>query len=226
MCEFVKIGASFVLGALTAVFAEPLRRWLFRVKLGLAFKAIVGLGTGNICITPTGDPNVKEACYVRVSVKTCNRLIRVVAQSCQVFLVKIEKRISASRYETIYNDPLPLAWSYFGHNSRDIPPGIEFFFDVIATNIETNLLIPQTTQQPTVWSSTNVLTQPARYKFTVAVSGENVRTATLQIWIDWKGQWNSFTVGTNGHPITVTPQLVESVRAGGAASPAGAPASA
>ena len=73
----------------------------------------------------------------------------------------------------------------------------------MATNNGEEGLFPKTKIAPTVWSK-KTLNQKGLYRFTVAVSGENVKYASLEIWVDWQCYWNNFDVGTSGKQVKVT----------------------
>ncbi len=194
MSEFAKINMTIILtflaGFLTAVFAEPVRRWLFRSVITLSFKPRIGFGRRWISLTTTTTECVM-AKYIRVLAK-CSSRIGLTANRCKPFLTKIEKHDPvANTYRELHHDPLPLNWAYIGDLQLDIHPKMEFYFDVAEVNSAQNLLRPQTTIAPETWAK--LLREPGRYKFSVVLSGENIRPVPLTIEFDWKGSFDSLT---------------------------------
>jgi hypothetical protein len=152
--EFLSPIVSFVLGFITAAFAEPFQRWLARPRITLDFRREVGQGSRYISRTPEKleDANM-EAFYVRGSAVNQNRTI---AKSCKVFLTLIEREGSSGRYEILHQDPIPLAWSFLGPIALDLPPKLPFFFDIVSVNNVENELTPQATPKAVICSRNRV----------------------------------------------------------------------
>ncbi len=187
MCEFLKLALTFLLGFFSAVFAEPSRRWLFRPNIVLAFRPKFGVGSRFIALTPE-DTN-RMAKYIRASASNKSW---VTAKSCKVFLTMIEKEVEKNHFRPLHHDPLPLPWAYLGASAIDIPPGMEFFFDIFAVNDQENRIEPQTyPMRPHSWK--NLLQESGRYKFSVVVAGENLRLVPLSLCFVWKGSFDSVT---------------------------------
>lgn len=182
MSEVVKIVIPFVLGFFSAVFAEPLRRWVFRARLSLAFRPTFGAGSAYIALSPEGNRTAK---YVRVSVTNRSK---VAARVCRAYLCQIERDEAGFGYRTLHHDTLPLAWGFIGHEAVDIQPGTRFFFDVFSVNSDQNRILPNTKPQPAIWEDT--LKATGRYRFTVLVAGDNVSAVMHTIEFYWTGRFD------------------------------------
>ena len=192
--EATKTIVTFILGFFTSVFAEPIRRWVLRPRLAVHFDNEPGEGLR--CISKTPDSKVFHpdavpdgfAYYVRVMVKNKSRST---AKDCRAYLTKIEKVGKWDQYVTTHQDPLPLAWAFVGHSPISLPPRMEFFFDVFSTKSFDSRVIPMTNPQPMIWKK--ILTDKAKYKITVSVTGENVDPVTTTVEVEWS-DWNNFVV--------------------------------
>lgn len=192
MSDFTKIAITFVLGFCTAVFAEPLRRWFFRSVVSLKFDPRIGFGRRCVSLTTTTQPGVM-AKYIRVLVM-CSSRIGITANRCKPFLTTIEKfDASLGGYRELHHDPIPLNWAYIGDQPLDIHPEMEFYFDVLEVNSAENVLRPQTTISPETW--TQLLSETGRYRFSVVLSGENIKPTPpdRQIEFEWRGSFDSLT---------------------------------
>ncbi|NQT17771.1 MAG: hypothetical protein HQ582_33760 [Planctomycetes bacterium] len=191
MGEIAKITITFVLGFCAAVFAEPIRRRLFRSAISLKFEPKIGFGRQCVSLTSTTQADVM-AKYVRV-LATCSSRIGVTARACQPFLTRIER--VAPHYCELHHDPIPLNWAYIGHQALDIHPQMAFYFDIVAVNSAENILRPQTTVDPMTWPT--LLSQPGRYRFSVTLSGENIKrvpdSQSPMIEFEWGGSFDSLT---------------------------------
>lgn len=187
--EFLSPIVSFVLGFITAAFAEPFQRWLARPTITLDFHPEVGQGSRYISRTPERpeDANM-EAFYVRGSAVNQNRTI---AKSCKVFLTLIEREGLSGRYEILHQDPIPLAWSFLGPIALDLPPKLPFFFDIVSVNNVENELTPQTTPKAVIWKT--ILKPPGGYRLTTTLTGENIDPVSFWITLEWQGTFESFS---------------------------------
>lgn len=129
--------------------------------------------------------------YIRVLAK-CSSRIGVTASRCKPFLTKIEKLDPGmNNYRELHHDPIPLNWAYVGDQAVDIHPKMEFYFDIVEVNSAQNLLMPQTTIAPVTWTA--LLREPGRYRFSVVLSGENIRPVQRTIEFEWKGSFDLLT---------------------------------
>ncbi len=135
--------------------------------------------------------------YVRVKVKNDSRST---AKDCMAYLTKIERMNEHGHYVTLHQDPLPLGWAFIGQIPRNLPPQIEFFFDVFSTKSFENRVIPETQPKALIWKS--ILTGNATYRFSVVVTGENVEPLATTVEVEWNA-WNNFVVWS-GDPAQKT----------------------
>jgi hypothetical protein len=176
---------SFVLGFITAVFAEPVRQRFFRPELELSFSG------REDTITKTATVGGSQAVYVRVQVQ--NKKPKL-ARACRAYLVNVETKSTTGGFEpTAYVDSIQLAWScqVLGHERDpiDIPNGVSQYIDVVATsNISSHFAI-QIAPLPVRY---NVLQSPnaQTYRYTIQVAGDGAEPKTLKLVFVWKGKWD------------------------------------
>lgn len=185
-----------VLGFAAAVFAEPLRQWIYRPKLKLEFNGDPGcrartpeqaqLGGG-----PRPVQSIHEADYIRIKVTNTKPLI---AKNCRAYLVGIEKADSSSAFKpTIYGDSIPLPWSCRGEQAYgplDLPRGIAQFLDVVSTRSVSADFKPEI--KPIPYRYISLFQQQGTFRFTVQVSGENVKPVFIKILFRWTGVWDRY----------------------------------
>jgi hypothetical protein len=133
--DFIQIGFGLVAGALSPLFVERAKRWLFGPRL----EVVHG---GDECYMPIaevpgGMPGLYQAKYLRVRVKNTGSMV---AKGCRAYLVKLEEIVNSEPQPTFYRDTLRLRWAYEQHGELhegiDIPPGISAFFDVLSCKHE------------------------------------------------------------------------------------------
>lgn len=176
---------SFVLGFVTAVFAEPVRQRFFRPELELRFSG------REDAITKTGTVGGAQAVYVRVQVR--NKRPKI-ARGCRAYLVNIETKSATGKFEpTAYVDSIQLAWScrMLG-NERDpidIPNGVSQYIDVIATsNISSHFAI-QIAPFPVRYNALHS-PNPHTYRYTIQVAGDGAEPEVIKLVFVWKGRWD------------------------------------
>lgn len=181
---------SFVAGALTAIFAEPIRRRLFRPVLTVEFDS-------ERCVikTPTFVGGVNSRGYwIRVRVKNTGG--GRVAKGCSAYLVNVERQERGEFVKTIFADSLHLNWSSQIPNvlteTIEIPRDVTQFADVFSTDESApNQYQLQTSVVPfyckDLFDST-----PKTLRLTILVTGDEVTPHMTHFVFDWKGQWNNF----------------------------------
>jgi hypothetical protein len=198
------IEASHVVGPLvggaigfaSALFAEPLRRWLFRPKLFLDFRNAPEFQAR----TPEqwqGYPNgsaalvigTRQAHYVRIRVQNVSNHV---ARICSAYLVNVERQDQRGEYSaTDYSDTIPLSWSCREPKSFepiDIPASAAFFFNVVSAREGSKELQVATSVMPLRYGS--LLSTPGTYRFTVQVAGDEIVPVTLRVCARWSGEWD------------------------------------
>ena len=180
---------GFVAGFLSAVFAEPIRQWLYRPKLSLEFLH----NDHFVTTTDEGSPPTHQAKYVRVR---ASNLSARAAKGCRAYLVGLQRRGPGGAWEaTEYCDCLQLAWSArpgASHDALDLAAGTPFFIDVVST---------RQPSQAFAWSAMftpyrvqHLFRTPGTYLFTILVTGDNVKPAKLSVSFKWTGVWDQFEV--------------------------------
>ncbi len=177
---------TFVLGFISAVFAEPARQRLFRPVLRLSFSG------ADDCVTRTPTIGGSEAVYFRV--KVTNEKPRL-ARACRAYLVNVEtKPAGAGFVRTLYADSIQLAWScQVSGNERnplDLPNGVSQYIDVIATSQATNSFTPQISPFPFRYNQL-FSRYSETYRFTIQVAGDGIEPKVLRMIFVWKGQWET-----------------------------------
>ncbi len=191
---------AWMVGFLSAIFAEPIRYAIFRPKLNLEF------GNGPEFKTRTPEQasyvdvvNVQsnhEAEYIRIKVVNSTRRI---AKSCHAYLVAIEKEDERGYFRpTLYCDSIALAWSCRSSEQRfdsvDLPFGVAQFVDVVSTRNQknvTSVFKPEIQIIPMRYI--NLFSEQGTFRFRVQISGENVKPVFLKIVFRWAGVWDGYT---------------------------------
>jgi hypothetical protein len=178
---------AFLGGFFTALFADPIRQWLFRPKLELAF------ANADHFVAHTAEAGGHQARYIRVRVTNRGPWL---ARSCRAYLVNIERRGLGGAWEaTEYCESLQLAWSGRGdgaHSALDLPIGVPHFVDVVSTRQISTSFLPSTPLILIRYQT--LLASSGTFRFTVLISGENVRPTSLKLIFTWSGVWNNFQV--------------------------------
>jgi hypothetical protein len=184
---------TFISGAVvafaSAVYAEPLRQWLFRPRLCVSFSG------GDDCVAKTPTDANSSAVYVRL--KVVNEKPKL-AKGCRAYLIGVETSPSPGVFEpTLYVDSIQLAWScQMPDDARrplDLAHGVSQYIDLIATSKLKENFVPQIQPLPYRYSELFTL-EPRTYRFTVQVSGDGVDPVQIKIVFVWKGLW---------HPVDV-----------------------
>ena len=185
---------SFLAGSATAVFAEPLRRWIYRPKLRLEFNETEHFITKTIETSASDSNKSHQARYIRVKV-TNTRL--TLAKSCRAYLINVERRDPSGVWAaTEFCESIQLAWSARNKDIRyaslDLAKDVPHFVDVVSTRegtppfkleVESKLL----RHEP-------LLRTPGIYRLTMVVSGDGVRPERLWLFFQWDGKWDGFVV--------------------------------
>lgn len=191
------IGGAIGFGS--ALFAEPLRRWLYRAKLELTF----GDGSEYRARTPEqatlNDPqrsavpiySTHEAEYVRIKVVNTSSSV---AKTCRAYLVGVEKRNASGEFApSIYCDSIPLAWSCQedrAHGPIDLPKGVPQFIDLVTTRDHSSEF--RISIKPVPLRYVGFFQDKGTFRFRVQVSGENVKPAFISVDFTWGGTWDKY----------------------------------
>jgi hypothetical protein len=182
---------GFVSAVLAPIVVEPLKRRFFDPKLKVEF-----IEGDKGFITDTKEKGVTEAHYVRVKVINTGRQI---AKQCRAYLVNVEKwNTSTNKFEpTIYCDSLQLAWSARANTEEaysplDMPRDINQFIDIVSTRrpeIDYKIMV-----YAHLYRYEPLFKEHGKFRYTVVVSGDNVKPASTKVVFEWSGDWHNFTV--------------------------------
>jgi hypothetical protein len=189
---------GFLSGAAVAVFAEPVRQWLFRPHVQLGFQANdpeYVARTLELESFPNGTRAGGEAIYIRVMVQNSRGEL---ARSCRGYLVRVERWNQPTQaFETApFYDPVRLAWSSRGQHAYepiDLPRGLHHFLDVVSTRQLDQGFRLETQLKPL--READLGREPGDYRLTIIVGGDNFRPKTIQLRVNWAGVWDRIQVG-------------------------------
>ena len=188
-----------VIGFVSAIFAEPLRRWLYRAKLELTF----GDSSEYKARTPEQatliDPqrsavpiySTHEAEYVRIKVINTSSSV---AKSCRAYLVGIQKKNAAGEFaQTNYCDSIPLAWSCQedrAYGPIDLPNDVAQFIDLVSARDYSSEFRIEIKPVPLRYAGFSRDT--GTFRFAVQVSGDNVQPKFISVDFTWNGIWDKY----------------------------------
>ena len=187
------------IGFASAIFAEPLRRWIFSPKLLVSFEDSTDYRARTPETATYRDPAASavpvhsnhEAEYVRVKVVNDARPL---AKECRAYLIGIEKQQNNGAFApTIYCDSIPLAWSCrddMAYEPVDLPNGVAQFIDLLSVRSisdEYRLEI-----KPLPQRYVGFLRDKGTFRFTVQVSGENAKPVFITVLFTWNGTWDEY----------------------------------
>jgi hypothetical protein len=180
---------GFIGGFFTALFAEPLRQWIYRPKLSLSF----GKSSDFITNTPEiAGLSQHQAFYIRL--KVVNSSSRL-AKACRAYLVRVEKQVDGKFGPTIYCDSIQLAWSVRegqAFAAIDLPPDVPQFVDVVSTRSISKQFRPLISAIPMRYEA--LFWETGVFRFQVLVSGDGVKPVRTQLVLHWDGIWDKFRV--------------------------------
>lgn len=185
---------GFFSSLLTQIIIEPIKNRIYGPKLEVRF-----IDGDKAFVTDTKENGVTEAHYVRLRVVNTGRQI---AKQCRAYLVNVEKwNTSAGNFEpTIYCDSLQLAWSaqanvQEAYRPLDMAKEIRQFIDVASTRESENDYRIMT--KPHLFRYEPLFKEQGRFRYTVQVSGDNVKPTSAKLIFDWRGHWHNFAVSAD-----------------------------
>jgi hypothetical protein len=181
-----------VIGFLSSILSEPIRNRLFGPKLLVDFNPTQ---QGCVTMTKEGSPvhGYKNASYIRVLITNKGRGI---AKQCRAYLINFEVwNPSRKRFEkTIYCEAIQLAWSASPerpYDPVDIPNDVHKFVDLASVRENSSTVIVHLITMLNRY--VEMLTQEkGRFRYTVLVAGENCKSQSAQVVIEWNGNYGEF----------------------------------
>lgn len=191
--------AGAAIGFVSAIFAEPVRRWIYQPRLEVAF----GDSSEYRARTPEqarlSDPqrsavpiySSHQAEYIRI--KVTNRS-SAIAKCCRAYLVGIQKKNVQGAFEpTIFCDSIPLAWSCqenCAYNPIDLPKDVVQFIDLVT--VRDNSSEYRVEIKPVPLRYAGFFRDNGTLRFTIQVSGENVKPKFISVDFSWNGVWDEY----------------------------------
>lgn len=125
------------------------------------------------------------------------------ARNCRAYLVAIEKAEDSGRFvSTVYSDALLLAWSCREEDSFDpidLPSRVPHYFNILSTRGISNNYRLEIEKTP--YRYLKLLSEIGTYRFTIMVSGENVKPEGIRIIFHWNGVWDKYVAEENGNRV-------------------------
>jgi len=187
----------FITGFFTAIFAEPLRRWIFRPRLIMDFGDTNDFKADTPEIVGTTDGTIRKGRAYYIRGRVVNKSTNI-AKQCRVYLTNIEKKSNRTGEfeQTTFCEGIPLHWSCRelggAFNPLDLPKDINQYFDIFSTREGDTNIDPKLMSKPFRYE--HLFTEPGTYRYSIQVSGEGFRPIVMKILLEWKGVWDDFIV--------------------------------
>ena len=197
MEDFLKILGGFIAGFATSVFAEPLRKSLFKPNVKIYFEQTPDFTskTPEARKDNDGKESIGEATYVKGKAVNESRFL---ARACKVYLVNIEKKNPRTgRFElTSYSDSIPLKWASQPpdriFSPLDLPKNINQYFDIVVLRDCSDQFDPQLYVKP--FRDEALFNDTGTFRFTIQLSGDQTVSERILIILEWNGNWKDFKV--------------------------------
>jgi hypothetical protein len=183
---------GYMIGFASAVFAEPLRRWLFAPVLALDFNPSDTYQTRTYEGPPHSKVVTNRASYLRVGVTNSRKAI---AKSCRAYLIRVDKIDETGLFrDTIYCDSLRLTWSAQPEDSKheplDLPHGVRQFVDLLSTRDHSADFRPEL--QINLRRYGDLFKDHGTYKFTILVAADGAKPRRIAVAFQWTGKWDEY----------------------------------
>ena len=199
--------ATFVAGAAVAIFADPVRRWIFRPALEVTFdtKTCV-LHTATLDTLTRRDPHtgfdskisiLTEGRYLRVRVGAARRITRRAVTGCRPYLIGVEVEEGNQFVPSIFVDTLRLAWSSQPEDDVaapiDIPGDVAQFVDVLSAGKDSGKTYSLHSVAPLPFYCQPLFDpRPKRLRLTILVTSDEAKSQRIRVVFNWKGAWDTF----------------------------------
>jgi hypothetical protein len=175
---------SALIGLVARLFLWRLGEWWDRPRLKVEFIPNEG-GFRDEGTWTEDDRQITEIC-IRARVRNESR---AVAKRCRAFLVKLEEVHPAGTTPTVLFDTLLLRWPPIDYEPRDIPEGINLFFDIVSVfKHEPGWLFTFKERSTRHAEPRNYR---GTYRFTVLVTGDGVVPSGRKIDVSYDGDWHN-----------------------------------
>jgi hypothetical protein len=176
---------GLISGLFSGLLGRRLEAWWFKPILAVDFIPEEGGFRTEGSWKKDGEEYIEI--YIRARVRNSGRII---AKRCRPYLVKLEEVLHSGTPSTQLYDSLMLRWpGQDDYEPRDIPNGVNQFFDVVGVLKNTSGW-RFACEKPFPLSST-LSTYRGTYRFTVLVTGDGVIPAGRKIDVTYSGDWNN-----------------------------------
>jgi hypothetical protein len=142
--------------------------------------------------------------YVRIRVHNKTRRL---ATKCRAYLINVERMADHETFKpTDYCDTIPLPWSCRDpspYEPIDIPGKVSVFLDLASARETFAALQLHTSVVPLRYARLTL--EPATYRFTVQVAGEEMDPAEIKICVKWGDRWDRMQTWADGRRSTSDP---------------------
>jgi len=186
---------TFLAGAATAIFAEPIRRWVFRPVIEVSFDPATC-----VLLTSTGLATAdgvylgeSQGRWVRVRVRTTRRRL---VKGCRPHLINVEIEEQGQFRPSNFVDTLRLKWSSQPADEVtepiDIPRDVAQFVDVLAADRNTPGTYALQAAIVPLYCKPLFDERPKTLRFTILVTSDEAKSARARFIYRWKGAWDTF----------------------------------
>jgi hypothetical protein len=178
-------------GLFSGLAGRRLEEWLFRPRLKVDFLP----GEDAFQTEGRWESGGTERAEIYIRALVINTRSRV-AKDCQPFVVKLEEVHSSGEITTTFFDSLTLPWPLSKHTVRDIPKGVQQFFDVVAVRKDRPGW--RFTWQEQFTNLATLSDHRGTYRFTVLVTGDGVAPDGRKIDVSFDGNPNTIRTFDRG----------------------------
>lgn len=174
-------GVALVAGLFSGLFGRRLEEWWLQPRLSVEFLQ----GEGGFLTEGRWKEDGTEIAeiYVRARVRNVGR--GRIARKCRPYLVKLEEVHPSGTTQTSYHDSLVLPWPLRDYAPRDIPQGVNQFFDIVG--VLRHRQDWRFTFRERFTGYERLPEYRGTYRFTVLVTGDHVKPAGRRIDVTYDG---------------------------------------
>jgi hypothetical protein len=198
---------SFVAGAVVAIFADPVRRWIFRATLEVTFdKKTCVLHTATLITLTSRNPQSgfdstvhypSEGRYLRMRVGAAKRITRRAVKGCRPYLIGVELEEGGKFVPSIFVDTLRLKWSSQPEDDVaapiDIPGDVSQFVDVLSAGKNPGATYSLHSVVPLPFYCQSLFDPaPKKLRLTILVTSDEAQSKRIHLVFNWKGTWDTF----------------------------------
>jgi hypothetical protein len=184
MTLWIPIVVALVSGLFSRLLGRRLEELWYRPRLVVDFLSNEG-GFRTEGTWREGDKEITEV-YIRARVRNIGSRV---AKRCRPYLVKLEEVHPSGATPTTFFDSLVLRWPGTDFDPRDIPRGINQFFDVVG--VLKNQSGWRFSYRERFSNQAELPNYRGTYRFTIQVTGDGVAPAGRKIDVTYNGDWHN-----------------------------------